>query len=276
MHLTTLPSPTFLLLQQEGYLIRSSLLSGLHHLRNARVDTKGHFYTAFFQLSIGIERLLKTTFIVNFMSRNNLQLPTNGELRKFSHRITDLFDHLAATSGIAKPNPLLEIVAGSIERDILGMLNEFATTSRYYNLDELANCSKASDPLAQWDLIIKRILEEDVRDHDKNRISIRSEFLANAMKDRVVVVATDLQRQQMTLMDSIHNPQLHDRAARYAVLHMMNIIRPVVTQLDDICHKIHLGAKADGHSHAPVPYMNEFFTFTYYDRSAILRKKKWP
>src|SRR5688572_29684559 len=88
-------STTFLLLQQEGYLIRSTLLSGLHHLRSARLDTKGHFYTAFFQLSTGLERLMKATFIIDFMRENQLATPTNRQLRDFGHVLTTIFDHLA-------------------------------------------------------------------------------------------------------------------------------------------------------------------------------------
>src|SRR5205823_6159614 len=87
-------SPTFLLRQQEGYLIQACLTSGMTHLRNARVDTKGSFYAAFFQLSIGLERLMKTTLIIDHMSKHDFAAPTIKELRAFGHNLASLFEEL--------------------------------------------------------------------------------------------------------------------------------------------------------------------------------------
>ena len=67
--------PSYLLLQQEGYLISSSLTTGLTELRAAHVHNKGAFYTALFNLSVGFERLLKAIVIIDHMLDNGLAVP---------------------------------------------------------------------------------------------------------------------------------------------------------------------------------------------------------
>ena len=64
-------SEKFKLLQQEGYLTQSSLCQGLTFLRKANLGEKerGLFYSAFFQLSIGIERFMKIVVILDYMSK---------------------------------------------------------------------------------------------------------------------------------------------------------------------------------------------------------------
>src|SRR5947209_276246 len=82
--------PSCLLLMQEGHLVRSSLTTGLTALRSAHRGERGLYYTGFFQLSIGVERLLKAILIVDHMSKNNLDTPTRETLKKFGHKITEL------------------------------------------------------------------------------------------------------------------------------------------------------------------------------------------
>ena len=66
-------NPTFSLLQQEGYLTRSCLYTGFSALSNANINNnKGDFYVAFFQLSIGLERLMKLALILDYMATNEL------------------------------------------------------------------------------------------------------------------------------------------------------------------------------------------------------------
>jgi hypothetical protein len=67
--LKAMPFPnSFLLLQQEGYLIRTSLAQGLTLLRSANLGETGHYYGAFFGLSIALERLLKVIIILDHMA----------------------------------------------------------------------------------------------------------------------------------------------------------------------------------------------------------------
>lgn len=64
-------SPTWFLLEQEGLLAQACLCNGLTALRRANLgDKKGLFYSAFFELSIGFERVLKLALIQDHMTNH--------------------------------------------------------------------------------------------------------------------------------------------------------------------------------------------------------------
>ena len=64
-------SPSYIWLEQEGYLISSCLSMGLTELRKADVYNKGAFYSSFFNLSVGLERLLKSIIILIRLQKKN-------------------------------------------------------------------------------------------------------------------------------------------------------------------------------------------------------------
>jgi len=74
---------SFHLLAQEGHLAKSALLSGFDFLLRAEANANkdGQFYAAFFQLSIGIERLLKLVVVAQHMLENNFVSPTPKQLK---------------------------------------------------------------------------------------------------------------------------------------------------------------------------------------------------
>ena len=119
----TLPQfpPSFLLLQQEGYLIRSCLALGLTELRNAHVHNKGSFYTALFNLSVGLERLLKAIVIIDHMLNNGLSVPTKKQLQAYGHNIIELYD-ACETIGTARQSPIpSRAQLDAIDREIMSL-----------------------------------------------------------------------------------------------------------------------------------------------------------
>lgn len=86
---------THRLQEQEGYLFRSCLTSGLTSLRAAGTHDKGKFYSSFFNLSIGVERLCKTIVIINRMLKNKMQPPSESKMRRLGHQITGLHTAVA-------------------------------------------------------------------------------------------------------------------------------------------------------------------------------------
>ena len=87
-------SETFRLLHQEGYLFRSALTTGLSALCKANSTDPGtdKVYTAFFQLSIGLERLTKTILIVTHMSKNRMNPPQPQFIKSLGHNLVKLIE----------------------------------------------------------------------------------------------------------------------------------------------------------------------------------------
>lgn len=267
---------TFLLLQQEAYLIQSSLLSGLDHLRHARLGAEGRFYTAFFQLSVGLERMMKATFIINVMREHGMAVPTDRQLRDFGHNLVSLFDHLAGLTVPGRTNPLQAIRTDSIERAILEFLGDFANGARYHNLDSLVKRQRFVDPLEKWSSIIERVLKEDVRESDRRRIARQSALLASASERMSFVIGTDLEQKPLDHFAIFSQPRYHDIAAGHLVNYTMTLIRALAQQMDDISHVVLIDPTNDRSKMPPIPYMHEFFDFIHYEKSQILRKRRWP
>jgi hypothetical protein len=126
---------------REAELTRQLLAAGLGALVKANHMDKGRFSQAFFDLSIGLERLLKLIYLIDHALQSGGSFPSNGDLRKrFGHDLTAL--HAEALKirrrledegeqfVFAVPDPTLSA-------RIVGVLAEFAKGTRYYNLDYL-------------------------------------------------------------------------------------------------------------------------------------------
>jgi hypothetical protein len=267
---------SFDLLQQEGHLIHSCLTYGLTALRQSRVDQKGQFYTAFFQLSIGLERLMKSNFIIAHMASHKFASPTKKELQSFSHNLLSLFEACKQIKVPKSSNPLESIAPGTIEHEILSFLSGFAKSTRYFNLDGLSATHSSVDPLRSWNSIIERLLKEDVDERQKNRVVRQTAALSRVMRDSTIVVYNDLEKNPMDVDGMLLLPQLHQLAAKYAVFHVVCIIRALATQADEVSKLAHdVGHRQQIHG-PPVPHMSDFFDFAWHDKKAILRKVKWP
>ena|ERR1051326_61488 len=267
------PFPTsFLLLQQEGYLIKSCLARGLTELRRAHVHNKGGVYAALFNLSVGTERMLKATIIIDHMLKNKLSVPTRRQLMAHGHDIHGLYDScVAIASGISpKLQPLADLEAST--REIVGLLNDFAQTTRYHNLDALSSSSSGKDPLAHWNEILLAILKSDVPSHRTKKIVATGAAIASAISDSTSTVMHGFDKQALTAKQALTLPGLHNEALKHAVLYLMKFLSPIRDLISDLTHKAYtLGLPVP-----PFPQMHEFLDWISDDRAYVLRKRRWP
>ncbi len=277
-----LPHESFKLLQREGYLFQSSLTQGLTSLRNANDSTLGNFYVAFFQLSIGLERLMKSAIVVHHMANNNLDMPPKGTLKPFGHGLLKLFEHIASLS-ISEANPLKRIEESSISFDILTVLDDFAGQTRYFNLDSLSAppsvSASANDPLGEYEKVIARILEEDVGQKTVYIVAGNRSELATTV-ERCGAYASNLCKPDESTNDTLQRifikPPLQDLASKYAVYHVIIVINALSQFIGSVSCAAQDLADKTGKPGLAVPYMQEFLQFSGLDRRDILRKRRWP
>ncbi|MEW5756573.1 MAG: hypothetical protein AB1810_09740 [Pseudomonadota bacterium] len=264
--------PSFLLLQQEGFLISSCLAAGLTELRNANVYNKGAFYSALFNLSVGTERLLKATVIIEHMLRTSLAVPSKKQLKEYGHNIVELYDTaelIAGSRNVALPR---RESLDRINQEILELLSAFARTSRYYNLDALSASHTEKDPLSHWGEIIVAILSHDVPERQRTRILEQANLAAKAIDDISITLMHGLDQRPLSTEDALALPGLHDQAVKHAVLRLITILSPV----RELLASLSVGAYGLGLSVPPFPQMHEFLQWMWNDREYVLRKKKWP
>jgi hypothetical protein len=89
---------SFILFQNEGYLMQGCFKSSLSGLKGVTNAQPGPLYAAFFNYSIGMERLLKITLLLDKWQRERKFL-TNDELRSKGHKIQNLHNDVLPLFG---------------------------------------------------------------------------------------------------------------------------------------------------------------------------------
>jgi hypothetical protein len=271
-------SPRFFLLQKEGFLVRSCLGSGLTALRAANLDEPGKFYAAFIQLCIGLERMMKTIIIIDYMVDHHLDAPDTRTMKNYGHDLVLLFEStraLATKRGLRYCDAIAKV---SMEYRILQFLAKFATSSRYYNVDRLGGAAAAEDddPLVEWKKLLLQIISLDVPQGRIRRIREDAATMASILGDCMFVTQHDLDNRPLQLDETLRLPNILAAGASYAVYRLFKILSPLKETLSDVADEaVQLNQREDGNVWH-IPYMREFFDFICTNKAFTLRRKRWP
>ncbi len=262
---------SFRLLQQEGELFKSCLCSGLSALRHADPGNKGAYYSAFFQLSIGMERMMKLVFILRHMAEHDLATPTSAELVRLGHDLSTIFRALGLnTTDSQVPQSV------SAHSQLLDFFTEFAKSTRYHNLDTLAKGRATRDPLVEYNRVFPRIVSDDLDRRLLQHISSQAHALASAMEDSVGVIGHGLDGHLITLPNAFMLGPLHDAGTPLVIWKIYELLAPVRDALELASDQ----AQATNHrvlsDKAAIPHMNEFQAFLWHDREGVLEQTEWP
>jgi hypothetical protein len=241
------------LLANEATLTASMLSSGLHALRKANTFQKGLFYQAFFSLSIGIERLLKIIIIAQYRCKTKGEFPANKQLKSYGHDLLKLSE-IVGTVNYKK----------DIHKEILSFLSKFARSSRYYNIDVIADDKGNNvDPLSEWAEIQNKI----IKDCGKKKVWLNKELLAKSLDEVAVVVFHDMMGNEInSCLGILEESENMDLIQGYSVLHVYEIIMGLVK----IIHRLE-------NEKYMLPILSEFFSYysDYWSSYQIRNKKNW-
>jgi len=247
------------LISKEAGLAATCLEQGLTALRKANFAQKWNYYQGFFLLSIGMERLLKLIIVTIYRIEEN-KLPNNGELKKYGHDIEQLF--LAISNHINPTNNFLS--TDTLYPKIISFLSEYASISRYYNLDSLSGKERTLDPLHKW----KEIQDEIAKRHCKPiKISPMERFLIERMSNFSSVIHTDESDKPITDFSSFYLQGKNiDKIQGYSVYYLYKVICHITEQLETISSKIYM-----------MPVLHEFFPLfsNHLTKQEIIRRKNW-
>jgi hypothetical protein len=155
-------SQTYLLFQNEGYLLRGCIQSGLGALRRSSSAERGPLYAALFSYSIGLERLLKVSLILDHCVVNKGKFPTWKEIRGFGHDLVALHDSALAACKRHNVQIPESCMTDDIDERLIELLAGFADSGRYFNLDALTGGGNSADPLPEWGKLVAEIYKRDV------------------------------------------------------------------------------------------------------------------
>lgn len=270
-------SDLFFLLQQEGFITRSCICTGLTEVRNANIgENKGKYYTGFFQLAIGIERLIKLTLILEHMVAHNLAAPGAKSITSYRHNLDALYQSAERVASAHYPHLTGHFVLSPISSRILKFLSDFAKGARYANLDSLASGTITREPLIEWSEILKDILNSDVSNAKIKRIMSESAAWSRLMSGTTMVIAHNLDRKPLSLENALSEPRLLAEANRYVGWYIVLLIAPLKELVIELSHKASEINLKQTTAIRHIPEMSEFFSFLFVDRAYVLRKKRWP
>ncbi|MBE3667261.1 hypothetical protein BOO35_19600 [Vibrio navarrensis] len=267
----------FVLLQQEGFLTQSSLCQGLTNLRKANIgdQERGLFYSAFFQLSIGIERLMKLTVLLDYMLENKLRVMTDKQLKhQYGHKIKDLYSAVQ-TIAVRHEIPVDGFFDEGTEWNIVHFMHEFALTARYYNLSKLSGGANSQDPLSAWWNIIYDLYLDEVSEIKRNNIRVECYSICDARGSNSFTYFHDFQGNIMTELECLMYPKIIEASPPHAVWFIIKILQPIFSVLTELQGKVKQLENEIGEQKSVIPFLHEFFPFLYCSRSMALKRKKW-
>lgn len=269
----------FTLLTQEAHLAKNAILSSFDLLLQANFyqQKDGNFYSGFFNLTIGLERMMKLAAVSDYMLKNEYRAPTDKELRKwFGHYLDKMYQHMVMLSATYTNGEIQPPDADSNDHKLIEFLSRFAAKSRYYNLDELGKRTDSPSPLQEWWEIASSVYEEHTAWHVRDR---QQRTIFQAMDAQGIhngfTREMNFDGQLMTVFDILYRQHVTKKSANLMIWRILELFRPVHYLLDQISHDAHESGIEARRGDFVIPHFSDFFYFFNADRDSAQRRKKW-
>lgn len=257
-------SDEFKIVNKECLLISNCFANGLTCLRKANLNNKGLFYTVFFQLSIGIERLCKLALSVNNYAINGSFL-TLQEMKKIGHNISELLSQVQTKI----PNGMIKINDSEVSKEIIDLLNDFAKSTRYYNLDVLSGgVNLGKEPVDEW---LDRVVSIAYRDIIKPNVRLRNSLeksgnliteIYQSFEDTKQILFVNIDGDD--LIDNVKKTNTISKIAPYLIIEIADIVKPIVEYMSNIINERKLN----------LPNVREYFYYNILLENESLRRIK--
>jgi hypothetical protein len=263
-------SRTFLLLQNEGYLLQGCLRSALVTLLKSSSAERGPLYAALFNYSIGLERLLKLSLILDHCIANKGALPTHAQIKAYGHDIGTLYTaakEVAERFHVEIPEA---IQCDELDESLIELLADFATSGRYFNLDALTGGGKSADPLPEWGRILAKVYERDVPPLKRASDEEQVEALADSMKATTVYMpATGFDGSAQSYEDFFADHGRITLVMRDVVWRFARILYPLQMLVFELNQPLHSGQAGNPED---FPHMWELCAFCGPDKESTLNE----
>jgi hypothetical protein len=217
----------YFLLSRESALAALSIGHGLTLIRKYDFVKHGFGSQSFFMLSIGIERLLKLVIIYDYFRTHNNQFPDNSILKKAGHNIKALYVRsLQIAEDIGEMNLHSKLLSDPIYNIIIDFLTDFASVSRYYNLDTLTGRPNVTgEPLREWNRKINSIIiERHYRHNAKKAEAIKT--ITDIMQPHVLVSFDDEEGMKINDIKQFYLDGMKvDVKQKYSMFYVFCIVR---------------------------------------------------
>ena len=262
------------LFAQEASLSHANLLAGFDALRKVNAEQRGNFYSAFFGLSIGLERLFKIVVVLDFKKKHSLAKPTNRDLRRMGHCLSESYQRCKKIGkSYQLPDDFAWSEEGSPGSQFLDILSEFASGSRYYNLDQIVGEDHHKEPIKAWIAIQKKIGLESLSGKRLEKANQTALDFCENMGAYGYTRSVD--GEYRLFSEHIFLNNLLIAASGHCVWELLRVIRPLYYVIKELVADIHSMEISQGIEPLTVPYLEEYFVFLLAKRRTAIRRKKW-
>jgi hypothetical protein len=269
--------PEWHALGREAALVRNLVGSGVTALGRANyADKIGEYYTAFFGLSIGLERLAKLILVADHAISHNGQMPAQGVVCKFGHKLVDLTNAADAVAQKHKLTLDYPRPATTISAKIIECLDAFADArrGRYANFVALGDPNLGQEePIRKWwgevaELILK---EHYYGKQAQERVEARAKIVDTLMSPSTVLYINEAgEAMQDVLSSSIRTGQT-DVVQRYGRYYALTVVRWLAELFSDLSSLACYTYNVDAFSG-----VWEYFRTYTLDDSFLKTRKIWP
>lgn len=207
--------PERLALGREAELAAQQLAQGITSIGQCDHSTKGVYLQAFFNLTIGFERLAKLIILADHAMDNSGAWMTEAQLKKFGH---DLTAAVGKCEEIAHRRNLSDVKFKrpdtAIHNAAISILSDFAKRTRYYNLNMLNGGKNQREPMgAWWTDVVLPILAAHQTHTQKAKTDKRIKAIGTAISDVTFVLMQD---ESGNMMQDVNQMLLRSEQARAA------------------------------------------------------------
>ncbi|WP_269715647.1 hypothetical protein [Caulobacter sp. NIBR2454] len=263
-------TPEFEALSREAGIAAAAIGQGINGINKATYAEKGYYHYAFFNLSIALERLGKLIFILDYLVRED-RYPSDKELRALGHQLSDI---IQKTEEIRQDRNLTSEAFPDdlVSSAIVQVLSQFATSTRYYNLDYLVGGKSAAmqEPIAAW---YHSVSQPILSKHYSARQRARNEAQAQALG----ALLDDISSVHHTAEDGRPIRSWSEGALatgsisilqKFSRMYCLRLFRSLTDTLGEL-QNIAMRARYD------IPYLTDFFGIFNNDDSYFLSRKTW-
>jgi hypothetical protein len=271
--------PAWHAMRREASLVSQLIGSGATALgRASYADGLGEYYTAFFGLSIGIERLAKMILVADHAIRHAGALPDQNVVRAFGHKLTPLVE---AADTIAATRQLQLEYARPIDpicNAVVDCLTSFADASqgRYANFEAIGNpaFNPVHEPVERWwTNVVQPALTKHYRGRAAEaRVRRNAEIVAQIVGGSATVLYTDERGRAMTdIATASERTGQTEQARKYGRYYTLQVVRWLADVFTELTHPAGYSdehAVLFGHYEYLVAYRNP--------NNFLLTRKRWP
>lgn len=228
-------------LQREAQLAAEQIAMGTTTLGRANHAQTGLYAQAFFGLSIGLERVGKLIIVADHAIRTRGSFPTDTDLRKIGHDLSKIMgkcEEIALAldqtiEHISRPDSATHLA-------IVAELSDFATRSRYYNLNYLSGSSAGqADPIrAWWEHVAEPICDQHYSEQQRARDDAEAAIVGSHLNEFTMVRHHGEDGTEITDSAALFSrAQATKVVQRYGRLYVLQIVRWLAAVLSDLSHR---------------------------------------